>query len=103
LHNAPKQRRLAQKLVILSERNLLIPNTRLWNREFAKPFSVEKLGGPSRTPVFRKSRVMICRGQPSRERSPTSSFWGGEQTGLFAVIASKHSVPRRTVGRTSGH
>jgi hypothetical protein len=34
----PKQRRFAQEWGILSERNLLIPNNSVWNREFAKPF-----------------------------------------------------------------
>ena len=41
LHNsctkAPKQRPFAQKWGIVSERNLLIPNDSVWNREFAKP------------------------------------------------------------------
>jgi hypothetical protein len=35
--NAPKQWFFAQKWGIVSERNLLIPNNSVWNREFAKP------------------------------------------------------------------
>jgi len=58
--NAPKQWRFAQKWGIVSERNLLIPNNSVWNREFAKPFSVENSGLNFRVVTIRKVPLSIC-------------------------------------------
>jgi hypothetical protein len=41
----PSNGSLHKKWGIVSEHNRLIPNNSAWNREFAKPFSVENSGG----------------------------------------------------------
>jgi len=52
--NAPEQRLFAQQLGNSSERKLLIPNNSVWNREFAKPFSVENSGEHFELSSFKK-------------------------------------------------